>query len=42
MLVRESGTLSTARDNQEARVQAANKLRQALDVVARDTAMLLD
>lgn len=42
MLVRESSALSTARDNQEAQVQAANKIRQALDAVARDTAKLAD
>jgi len=42
MLVRESSALSTARDNQEAQVQAANKVRQALDAVARDTAKLAD
>jgi len=42
MLVRESNALATGRDNQEAQVQTANKLRQALDAVARDTAKLAD
>jgi hypothetical protein len=40
ILVRESAALATARDNQEAQIQAATKIRQALDAVARDTAKL--
>ncbi len=42
MLVKESQSLATARENQEKQTQAANKIRQALDAVARDTAKLAD
>jgi hypothetical protein len=38
----ERETLSTVRTNQEPQVQAATKLRQALDGIARDTAKLAE
>lgn len=42
MLVYESGTLAKARDSQEVQIKGAEKLRQALDALARDTAKLAD
>ena len=40
MLGREAATLKAARENQETQMRNAEKLRQALDAVARDTAKL--
>lgn len=42
LLAHEAYTLSGARDNQGAAVQNAEKLRQALDGLARDTAKLAE
>lgn len=40
MLAREAVSLAATRENQEARIRNAQKLRDALDAVARDTAKL--